>query len=93
MEELALASFSACCAGELVFNIWGAVLRREDRITTHWLRVCYLRAHMFRLGTLIILLLPCGPTSNDQPGDSVEPTQSQGSALDLLTLLGFQALK
>ena len=48
---------------------------------------------MFRLGTLIILLLPCGPTSNDQPGDSVEPTQSQGSALDLLTLLGFQALK
>jgi hypothetical protein len=34
MEELALASFSACCAGELVFNIWGAVLRREDCIRT-----------------------------------------------------------
>ena len=34
MEELALASFSACCAGELVFNTWGAVLKREDRIRT-----------------------------------------------------------
>lgn len=29
-EELALASFSACWAGELVFSTWGAVLRREQ---------------------------------------------------------------
>jgi hypothetical protein len=30
IEELALASFSACWAGELVFNTWGAVLRRKE---------------------------------------------------------------
>lgn len=32
MEELALASFSACWAGELVFNTWGAVLKRMEHI-------------------------------------------------------------
>jgi hypothetical protein len=32
MDELALASFSACWAGELVFNTWGAVLRRKKNI-------------------------------------------------------------
>lgn len=32
MDELALASFSACWAGELVFNTWGAVLRRMEHI-------------------------------------------------------------
>lgn len=34
MEELALASFSACWAGKTVFNTWGAVLRREDLVRT-----------------------------------------------------------
>lgn len=34
-EELALASFSACWAGELVFNTWGAVLRREEHVRLH----------------------------------------------------------
>lgn len=34
MEELALASFSACCAGVGELNTWGAVLRREDSIRT-----------------------------------------------------------
>lgn len=34
-EELALASFSACWAGELVFNTWGAVLRREEHVRPH----------------------------------------------------------
>lgn len=46
---------------------------------------------MSRLGRFILLFLPCGPTSNDQPGDTEVPTLSQGLALDLLTLLGFQA--
>lgn len=34
-EELALASFSACWAGELVFSTWGAVLRREKPVRPH----------------------------------------------------------
>lgn len=32
MDELALASFSACWAGELVFNTWGAVLKGMEHI-------------------------------------------------------------
>lgn len=34
-EELALASFSACWAGELGFSTCGAVLRKEKNVRPH----------------------------------------------------------